>query len=103
MPDSSPRPSPNKRRPRKRPWQITWLGLGLAIALWIGPRAYYQKMHQLLVIEYQSGEISEADYLKIIRRHAQYSIAAKIAAGITSLGSVLYLLSQSELRGRRER
>lgn len=101
IPDPSAPRTPAEHRARTRRWQITWLGLGLAAVLWFGPGIYFRQMHQILEIDYQSGAMSESDYQMIIRRDTLYLTAARVGACIMVLGSVLYLLSQTDLRKHR--
>ena len=80
------------------PWRFVWLGIGVAAVLWVGSSIYLQRAHELAEIEYQAGNVSEADYSALALDYARYAIACKISAGVMAFGSLLYLVSQMGIR-----
>ena len=80
------------------PWRIAWVGITLAALLWIAPNIYFKKSQQFTEVELQAGSMSQPDYEAIILSHARYSIAYKIIAAVLLLASILYLISQLDMR-----
>jgi len=80
------------------PWRIAWVGITLAALLWIAPNIYFKKSQQFTEVELQAGSMSQPDYEAIILSHARYSIACKIIAAVLLLASILYLISQLDMR-----
>ena len=79
------------------------MGIGLAVVLWFGSTAYFQKMHRFAEIEYQTGNMTEADYSSLTLDHARYSMACKVGAGVLLLASLLYLVNRIDIRQSRHR
>ena len=75
--------------------------MALATLLWFGSSIYFQKMHNFSVIQYQADEINTSQYDAAIRRHARYSFACKIGAGVLCLASFLFLISQADVHRPR--
>ena len=86
------------RRKKMSPWRIVWVGITLAALLWIAPNIYFKKSQQFTEVELQAGSMSQTDYDAITLSHARYSIACKISASVLLLASILYLISQLEMR-----
>mgnify|MGYP001041499989 FL=1 len=85
-------------RKKMSPWRIVWVGITLAALLWIAPNIYFKKSQQFTEVELQAGSISQSDYDTITLSHARYSIACKISASVLLLASMLYLISQLDMR-----
>lgn len=81
-------------------WRIIWLGITLAAILWFSPNIYFDKVQKFTEIEFQTGEISRSDYDAIILSNARFLMLCKVGSAILLLGSILYLLSQLEIRKR---
>jgi hypothetical protein len=88
----------NSHRKKMPPWRIAWVGITLAALLWIAPNIYFKKSQQFTEVELQAGSMSQADYDAITLSHARYSIAYKIIAAVLLLASILYLISQLDMR-----
>ena len=88
----------NSHRKKMPPWRIAWVGITLAALLWIAPNIYFKKSQQFIEVELQAGSMSQPDYEAIILSHARYSIACKIIAAVLLLASILYLISQLDMR-----
>lgn len=88
----------NSHRKKMPPWRIAWVGITLAALLWIAPNIYFKKSQQFTEVELQAGSMSQPDYEAIILSHARYSIACKIIAAVLLLASILYLISQLDMR-----
>lgn len=79
-------------------WRFVWIGIGFAATLWVGSSVYLQKAHELAEIEYQTGNMGEADYEALTLRYAKYAIGFKISAGVIAFGSLLYFINQMGTR-----
>ena len=88
----------NSHQKKMPPWRIAWVGITLAALLWIAPNIYFKKSQQFTEVELQAGSMSQPDYEAIILSHARYSIACKIIAAVLLLASILYLISQLDMR-----
>ena len=88
----------SSHRKKMPPWRIAWVGITLAALLWIAPNIYFKKSQQFTEVELQAGSMSQPDYEAIILSHARYSIACKIIAAVLLLASILYLISQLDMR-----
>ena len=88
----------NSHQKKMPPWRIAWVGITLAALLWIAPNIYFKKSQQFIEVELQAGSMSQPDYEAIILSHARYSIACKIIAAVLLLASILYLISQLDMR-----
>ena len=88
----------NIHRKKMSPWRIVWIGITLAALLWVVPNIYFKKSQQFTEVELQAGSMSQADYDTITLSHARYSIACKISASVLLLASILYLISQLDMR-----
>lgn len=88
------------KRIRRHSWRIIWLGITLSAILWFSPNIYFDKVQKFTEIEFQTGEISQSDYESIIISNARFLMICKVSSAILLLGSILYLLSQIEIRKR---
>ena len=88
----------NSHRKKMSPWRIVWIGITLAALLWVVPNIYFKKSQQFTEVELQAGSMSQTDYDAITLSHARYSIACKISASVLLLASILYLISQLDMR-----
>ncbi len=88
----------NSHRKKMSPWRIVWVGITLAALLWIAPNIYFKKSQQFTEVELQAGSMSQTDYDALTLSHARYSMAYKIIAAVLLLASILYLISQLDMR-----
>lgn len=84
---------------KKTPFlRIAWLGITLSAILWFAPPTYFEKIERFHEIELQTGSISEKDYNDITSGNAHCLVACRLCASILMLGSLIYLLSNVEIR-----
>ncbi len=94
------------KTPRNRsipPWRWAWIGFALSVIIWIGSTVYFQRVQQFADIDYETGGMEYADYAQLTRQHIRYAMVCKAISGILTLGSLVYLVSQSDMRRGRRR
>jgi hypothetical protein len=85
-------------KPKKNARRYVWIILTLSAMLWFAPNIYFKKSLQFSKVELQSGSISQVDYESNILSNRRYFLACKIGSSILLLASILYLVSQLEIR-----
>jgi hypothetical protein len=84
-------------------WRWAWLGFGLAILLWFGSSAYFQRIAQINEIDYQSGAIEESEAHAKNQSNMHKLMICQIGAGVLALASLTFLVSQTDMRRSRPR